>query len=281
MKNRISLAILLAFIWSSCQRGNEPAIPQEIVKSTSIYDYLMANNKKTDGNIVINATSLAFSDLPATQFDITGFCRDKNGNPAPLQMLNVGGFDIPEQNNLRYDRHFGSKPMGRDSFVAALNKCFGGDVNVKLESQTFGNLDKVVYCPNAIKVDLSAIKNDVISKKEGITIKFTPNRSGSTRTEEGEKLAAGIVYQAGIVSNRENKVQYGLPSENESVFKLVDESAGSVTFTPAELAKLPLNGYVVIFMARANQTIVQTSTGLSLTITGFALNTSQDYQLQQ
>ena len=85
-----------------------------------------------------------------------------------------------------------------------------------------------------------------------------------------------VVFHTGFSSNQS---QQGLPTENVTAFKAVNDATGEITFSPQELAALPTNGYVIVYTGRANQTIVQSSTNQTLGITALATSSSQEIRI--
>ena len=98
------------------------------------------------------------------------------------------------------------------------------------------------------------------------------------RDGEEQFVGATVVYQAGLSDNRN---QQGLPTQNVTVFRYSPDSNGEITFTPQELAALPLSGYVTIIIGRAEQSIITTSNGQTLGITSLAMSSSQELQVLQ
>ena len=278
MKNKFNsvniIALLLVAMFTfSCQKASESQPTQEAPKS--IYQFLQGNNVKVDGHISLVATSMSFSDLPA-QLDIAGHFTGKNGNFVKADKLQVGTFDIEGNTDFHYKAHFTSSNRSQD-FSDVTAALFGNTVKFTVASKEFGDVTREMHTPLAVKMDLNSIKNDEIHKSKGVTIKWNPD-NGKVVLRDGEEqyMGATIIYQAGLSSNRS---QQGLPTQNVTVFRYALDGNGEITFTPEELAALPLNGYVTIMIGRVGQSVVTTSTGQTLGITSLATSASQEIQI--
>ncbi|MEY4935779.1 MAG: hypothetical protein RIS64_2138 [Bacteroidota bacterium] len=259
----------------ACKKTGDTLVNQ-VVEDKSLFNILSTKNVKTDGNISITAANMSFAGALPSSISIDAFCKDKNGNAAPLEKLQINQHIIPEETYTHYTAYFNNNRNASD-YPAVVASLFGNNLNINLESKAFGNVITQLYSPSVLKMDLSDIQNDILLKRKGLTIKWDSDKILAQRSPDAEQLGVAIVYHAGYQSN---KIQTGLPTQNVTVFKFVNESTGQVTFTPAELAQLPDSGYGAAYLARANQTIVPSSTGQTIGITSFVMSSSQEIQFQ-
>lgn len=272
----IALGISLIFAYS-CKKGNE-SIPLNSANIKSLYELITTKNVQTNGNLTIVGNSASFSTELVPNLDITGYFMDKNNQAQKAEKLTVNGFNIEEQSNFRYYKHFSSStnPKDMDNVASSL---FGNDVNIVLNSEKFGNITTSLYSPLYVQLSLTNIKNNEIIKSQGLTIKWNPDSKGvATRGADQPQIGAAVIYHAGF---SENQSQTSLPTENVSVFKIANDATGEMTFTPQELAQLPNNGYVIVYTGRANQQIVTSSNGQTLGVTSLAIASSQGLRVQQ
>lgn len=277
MKNKLNSVnfialFFLAMFTFSCKKAGESSPVQATPKS--LFELLQGKNVKLDGHISLTASSMSFSDLPAGQIDVNAHFTDKSGNFVKADKLQVSTFDIEGSPSFRYYKHFSSSLNNFSNIASSL---FGNTVKFTVSSKEFGDVTREMHSPMTVKMDLSSIKNDQILKRTGLTIKWNAdNARVALRDGEEFYVGAAVIYQAGI---SENTSQQGLPSQNVTVFKYALDANGEITFTPEELATLPNSGFVTILMGRAEQSVVNTTTGQVLGITSLATSASQPFQI--
>jgi hypothetical protein len=258
----------------SCQKNADPSgVVSE--KDNSLYNILTGVRNDLNGNITITSSHAPYSTSPNT-FDLNGYFIDKKGSKTKADVFKIGSIDVNEEPNFRYYKYISdSKP----NFNSMLSECFGKEVKVVVNSKEFGNLTYSIYSPSYVKVELSAdvMKSLKFDKSKGLTLKWSPDSGLSARGDEEKKVGAAVVYHAGSSSNYE---QVGMPKENVTAFKLANDSAGEVTFTPEELSKLPTNGFATVYIARANQDVVTSSAGQKVGITSFSMGYSPEIKAQ-
>lgn len=267
-----AVAIIVSFSFS-CKKSNEPTM--QSVKTQSLFEILAGKNIQTNGNIVLTASSYSFSNPMLGQIDVDGWFKDQNGVVTKADKLQVGGQNILEQSNFRYSGHF-TESTNKTDFNQIAASLFGNDVKISLTSPKFGNVETSLYSPSTLRMDVSDAKNSTILKSKGFTVKWNPENKLQLRDGNEPMIAAMVVYHTGFSSNQS---QQGLPSENVTAFKAVNDATGEVTFSPQELAALPTNGYVIVYTGRANQVIVPSTNGQSLGITTLALASSQEIKV--
>ena len=270
----LAAALLISFSFS-CKKSNEPTT--QSVKVQSLFEILEGKNVKTNGNIVLTASSYSFSNPMLGQMDVDGWFKDKDGVATKADKLLIGGQNIAEQSNFRYVGHFSSSTNKTDINQIA-ESLFGNDVSITLNNPQFGNVEASLYSPSTLRMDVSDAKNNVLLKSKGFTVKWNPDNKDKVLLRNGAEplVAAMIVYHSGFSSNQSQQV---LPSENVTAFKVANDATGEVTFSPQELAALPTNGYVIVYTGRANQVIVPSSNGQTLGITALALSSSQEIRI--
>jgi hypothetical protein len=258
----------------SCQKNTDP-INVVSEKGNSLFSILTGVRNDLSGNITITSTHAPYSES-ADAFDLNGYFIDKKGSKTKADVFKIGSIDVNEEPNFRYYKPiFGGEP----NFSSMLSECFGKEVKVIVNSKEFGNLAYSFYSPAYVKVELSAdvMKSLKFDKSKGLTLKWSPESGLSSRGDEEKKVGVAVVYHAGSSSNYE---QTGMPKENVTAFKLVNDSAGEVTFTPEELSKLPANGYATAYVARANQDVVTSSAGQKVGITSYSMGYSPEIKAQ-
>jgi hypothetical protein len=258
----------------SCNKNTEIKTA-DTTNSASLYDMLMAKNINVDGNITLTSSSSIYHKLPA-QIDINGYFKDRQGKFVKSDVFKVNQYDMEEQPNLSYHKYFSSK---LSDFSNITSSYFGNEAKVEVKSKDFGDISVSMYSPQIVEMQLdpNIMKTLKLDKNKGLTIKWTPDSKLVSRNEGDDKVGAAIIYHAGYSSNLD---QSNLPKENVTAFKLANDATGEVTFTPQELANLPKNGNASIYVARANQNIVTSSTGQKVGITSFSLGYSPEIKVQ-
>ena len=276
--NTFKSIVLMLFVIcvTSCKQNIETNPTSNVGKS--LYEMLMSKNMTPDGNITLIASSMSSHDLPA-QLDIEAWFKDKKGKIVGAEQVQVNTFEIGTQANFRYSRHFStSNDLREKEFANITSNLFGSTVKFKVNSAAFGNVEANMYSPLVVKMDLSSLQNNIVLKKTGITIKWNPDKGRALLRDGYEpQMGAVAMYQAGIYSNSS---QAGMPTQNITTSHFTNDSNGQITFTPEDLANFPTGGYIVIFLGRAEQTIVTTSTGQSLAVTSLASCASQELLMQ-
>ena len=262
--------LLLAY---SCKKNVDTSV-SATEKAKSIYE-LVRPKSDWNGNISISASNSMYQ--PTLQnFDINAYFEDAKGIPTKADIFQVGQVAVDETPNFRYYTHIFGKMPNRDKIVDEL---FGKQVKIVIKSQGFGDVTYSMYSPSYVNIELPTdVANTLkFNKSQGLTIKWNPDNSLSTRGDVEKQVGVSVVYHAGYSSNLE---QTGMPKENVTAFKLANDAAGQVTFTPQELAKLPVNGNVCIYVARANQEVATSTSGQKLGITSFSMGYSPEVKTQ-
>lgn len=247
---------------TSCKKNND-AVPTN--HTPSFWELMVNNNIKVDGSINITNSN-------GGNVDIDGYF-----NKSQAQEFKVADINIPNTTNSSYYLHLDRNDTA--NYTAQVARLFGNDVKVALKNNTFGDINTIFYSPSILQLSFEKLENNglTLSKSKGVNIKWKPEERATLRNGATNKLGVLVMYSAGLYDNLD---QAGLPRENVTVFKFVDDNTGEVSFTAEELSQLPLNGYGSIYVARTNQQIVASSLGRSLAITSLSLSYSPTLRFQ-
>lgn len=265
----ICVTVLTVVLLMACNKKNDPVGATEM----SLSDILKINNIKSDGNVTITATSYSFSKDPVTQIDISANLKDAQGNLAKCENTLVGGIELIEQGGV-YTKHFNSITNAAD-MPRIITDLFGKSLNVNLKSAQYGDVMTSVYAPTPIKMELPNDKTKLLNTAEGLTIRWKPDADQMQRTVG--QVGVLIQYHAGFSVNQDKA---NLPRENVCVYKATSDSDGEVRFSTQELNKLPIGGTVVVYSARAQQSITTNANNRTTAATILSHSSSSELLVQ-
>lgn len=256
------LSISTIALLSSCAKNNEDNAKPE---PTSVIEALTKATQKVDGNISIINGNLEYSEFPA-QIDIQGFFHNSDGNNIKVEDLNIENYSIKEQSNGFYYKSFSSL---NEEEKLAKDKLTAKNISISLNSSALGNFNSEMYSPKFVKSKINNLVNGEIIRNNGLIISWIPDSNGS-------KIAVVVSYEGKTYPNKGTS----LPQELITSYKLVDESTGSVKFTPDELAKFPINGSLRFSVGRATQKVFATTLNKKVAVTCLSHCFSADYELK-
>jgi hypothetical protein len=262
----ISLTVVVLM---ACNKKNEPVAATDVTLS----DILKINNIKVDGGVTLTATSYSFSKDPVTQIDIQANLKDAQGKLVKCETALVGGIELAEQGNV-YTKHFSVLTNGAD-MPRLITDLFGKSLSVNLKSAQYGDVITSLYAPTPIKLELSNDKTKLLNTEDGLTIRWKPDTDQMQRTVG--QVGAMIQYHAGFSVNQDNAT---LPRENVCVYKAASDSDGEVTFSTQELNRLPRGGTVVVYLARAQQSITTNANNRTTATTILSHSSSKELLVQ-
>jgi hypothetical protein len=275
MKKSIAFILSLAlFTLFSCQKENI-STATSTTEEVSLYEKLTALNAKSNNVIAIKSIGNISINNPE-QIDIDGSFKDKAGKLLKAETFQIAQLDVEEKANQGYYKYFTTALPNFKSFIP---KFYENQVKVELKSKEIGDISASIYSPSIVQINLSndLVKNLKLNKSQGLTIKWNPDAKINSGGEETQQVGASVVYHTEYLANTTQK---GLPTDNITVFKLANDSTGELNFTPQDLEKLPSNGEVRIFLARANQENVTSSTGQKVSIVSFSMSYLSDVIVQ-
>jgi hypothetical protein len=275
MKKSIAFILSLAlFTIFSCQKENI-STASSTTEEVSLYTELTALTGNSNNVIAIKSIGNISINNPE-QIDIDGSFKDKAGKLLKAETFQVAQYDVEQKANEGYRKYLNTT---LPNFKALVPKFYDNQVKVEVKSKEIGDISASIYSPSIVQINLSndLVKNLKLNKSQGLTIKWTPDAKLNSGGEETQQVGASIIYHTAYSANT---TQQGLPTDNITVFKLANDSTGELNFTPQDLEKLPSNGEVRIFLARANQESVTTSTGQKVSIVSFSMSYLQDVIVQ-
>jgi hypothetical protein len=269
-----SIVFIFSLALFSCQKENI-STATSTTEEVSLYEKLTALNAKSNNVIAIKSIGNISINNPE-QIDIDGSFKDKTGKLLKAETFQVAQHEVAEKNNEGYYKYLNTT---LPNFKSLVPKFYENQVKVELKSKEIGDISTSIYSPSIVQINLSdnLVKSLKLNKNQGLTIKWNPDAQLNSSGEETQQVGASIVYHTAYLANTTPK---GLPTDNITVYKLAYDSTGELNFTPQDLEKLPSNGEVRIFLARANQGNVTTSTGQKVSIVSFSMSYLSDVIVQ-
>lgn len=245
MKNKLLFLFVLVTILSSCQKESQGEFIQES---------FLPNLISSKSNLSIVATSYSYADQSPYAIDIMGSFVDDNDNLIDIDELIVGGIPINKGEDKRYLENF-NVLSDKDNYSTIVESMTGTDVELRFNDKKFGELQTEITVADPIKLQLPKNHQGILRKSEGIAVKWNPdsNINNNAKSEGDELVVAAVTYHSGL----SQRIDPGLPSENITVKKTVQDVSGEVYFSPEELSGLPTNGIIIIYIGRGEQVVVE------------------------
>jgi hypothetical protein len=258
MRHIVSVLIaLLAFSFSSCEK--EKITPQE--EQQSLFPISTRKSTDFDAQITIQARMFHSIDLVPQAISIMSFFMDANRQPVEIGGISVDGYDLKRGNRVpQYSISVGD--LSADTMETFLQAFQNKAANIQLEGgqSIFPDLDTIVPLPSMIVFEDPI---DSINISEPLTLSWK-NAGDNAK----EPVGVLIIYNPNYYANANS--EFELPSAATSIAKIIDSgNRNSVTITPKELSRFPVNGHVKVQIGRGTQTFVEKG-GKTLLINGLS-----------
>lgn len=215
------------------------------------------------------------------------------------------GYELLEINSLSLEPNVanssgGVDPLGRFTYqffdeagemlekYNKINEVFGGEVELKLESQSFGSVTKSLKAPSLTGVDFSGnegynnLDSPVVFSRDGITIKWdAPGAGNNSRDPIDQQVGIAFIYHAGKTERQVTDVTGEVfPSEN-MVYTVITPDDGEHTIDFQYISNFPSGGVHTItigngttynFEVDGNDNTIQVSIGTMINSDIFLLN---------